>query len=98
LVMLWLTHRLGSLRGRGLGRTALKALAASLVMGGLAFTSARWLAVRFPDQALLHEAIVVGGAGLVGLAVYGALAALLRLEEVGLLVTLLRQRRGRRRQ
>jgi putative peptidoglycan lipid II flippase len=98
LVMLWLTHRLGSLRGRGLGHTALKALAASLVMGGLAFTSAHWLAVRFPGQALLHEAMVVGGAGLVGLAVYGALVALMRLEEAGLLATLLRQRRGRRRQ
>lgn len=98
LVMLWLIHRLGSLRGRGLGPTALKVLAASLVMGGLAFASARWLAARFPGQVLLHEVLVVGGAGLVGLAVYGALVMLLRIEEVGMLVALLRRRLRRGRQ
>jgi putative peptidoglycan lipid II flippase len=94
LVMLWLIHRLGSLRGRGLERTAIKVLAASLVMGGLAYVSAQGLAARFPGQNLLHEAIVVGGAGLVGLVSYGVLVTLLRIEEVGLLLTLLLRRFG----
>jgi putative peptidoglycan lipid II flippase len=95
LVMLWLAGRIGSLRGRGLGRTALKALAASLVMGGLAFASAQWLLARFPNQALLSEVMVVGGAGLVGLLAYGALVRLLRIEEVTMLTVLLRRRLGR---
>jgi putative peptidoglycan lipid II flippase len=95
LVMLWLMHRLGSLRGRSLERTALKALAASLVMGGMAFAAAQWLVTRFPGQTLLHEVIVVGGAALVGLAVYGALLTLLRIQEAGMLVALLRRRLGR---
>jgi putative peptidoglycan lipid II flippase len=94
LVMLWLIHRLGSLRGRGLERTAIKVLVAALVMGGLAYVSAQGLATRFPGQTYLHEAIVVGGAGLVGLVSYGVLVTLLRIEEVGLLVSLLRRRFG----
>ncbi len=94
LVMLWLTHRVGSLRRRGLGRTALKALAASLVMGGTTFTTAAWLVARFPGQTLLHEVVVVGGAGLVGLGSYGVLVTLLRVEEVGMLVDLIRRRLG----
>jgi putative peptidoglycan lipid II flippase len=97
LVMLWLIQRVGSLRGRGLEWTALKAFFASLVMGGLAFGSAQWLVAHFPAQVLLHELIVVGGAGAVGVAVYGALALLLSLEEVGIFVALLRRRLGRAR-
>lgn len=94
LVMLWLIHRVGSLRGRGLERTAIKVLAASLVMGGLAFASAQGLAARFPGQTFFHEILVAGGAGLVGLVSYGVLVTLLRIEEVGLLVSLLRRRFG----
>ena len=92
LVMLWLTHRFGSLRGRGLESTALKSLAASLIAAGVAFVSARWLALHLPGQDLLHYVIVVGGAGILGLASYGVLVILLRVEEVSLLVALLRRR------
>jgi len=83
LVMLWLTGRVGSLRERGLEGVTLKALAASLVMGGAAFVSAHWLAAWLPGHGLLSEAGVVGGAGLVGFGVYGALVTLLRVEEAG---------------
>jgi putative peptidoglycan lipid II flippase len=95
LVMLWLiNHRVGSLRGRGLVRTTLKALAASLVTGAMVFVTAGWLVARFRGQTLLHELTVVAGAALVGLAVYGALVTLLRIEEVGALLALLRRRLG----
>jgi putative peptidoglycan lipid II flippase len=92
LVMLWLVHRLGSLRRRGLERTALKALAAALVMGELVFVSAQGLAARFPTQALLDEVVVVGGASLAGLAVYGGLIVLLRVEEFGMVRRLISRR------
>jgi putative peptidoglycan lipid II flippase len=95
LVMLWLVHRVGSLRGRGLESTALRSLAASLMMGGMTFASAQWLVARFPDQVLLHELIVVGGAGLLGFLVYGGLVTLLRIQEVNVLIALLRRRWGR---
>ena len=94
LVMLWLTHRVGSLSGRGLGRTALKALLAALVMGVGVAASAQWLVARFPEETLLREMVVVVGAGLVGLGVYGVLVNLLRIEEVGMVVVLLRRRLG----
>jgi putative peptidoglycan lipid II flippase len=95
LVMLWLiNHRVGSLRGRGLVRTTLKALAASLVTGAMVLVTAGWLVARFRGQTLLHELTVVAGAALVGLAVYGALVTLLRIEEVGALLALLRRRLG----
>jgi len=96
LVMLWLIHhRVGSLRGRGLVHTTLKALVASLAMGGLAYLTARWLVYRFPDRILLHEVIVVGGAALVGLLVYGALMMLMRIDEVWVLAALFRRRIGK---
>jgi putative peptidoglycan lipid II flippase len=96
LVMLWLIHhRVGSLRGRGLVHTTLKALVASLAMGGLAYLTARWLVYRFPDRILLHEVIVVGGAALVGLLVYGALLMLMRIDEVWVLAALFRRRIGK---
>jgi len=96
LVMLWLIHRrVGSLRGRGLGRTTLKALVASLAMGGLTYLTARWLVYRFPDQILLHEVIVVGGAAIVGLLVYGSLVMLMRIDEVWVLAALFRRRIGK---
>ncbi len=94
VVMLRLMHRAGSLRGRGLERTALKSLTASLLMGGVAFASAEWLGARFPSQTLLHEVLVVGGAGSVGLAAYGTLLAFLRTDEVGLFLGLIRGRPG----
>jgi putative peptidoglycan lipid II flippase len=92
LVMLWLTHRVGSLRGRGLKTTALKALAAGLMMGGLVFFSVQWLLSRFSAPTLLAELVVVGGAGCIGIATYAALVTLLGIEEVGMLVKLVRQR------
>jgi putative peptidoglycan lipid II flippase len=95
LVMLWLiNHRVGSLRGRGLVRTTLKALAASLVTGAMVFAAVGRLVAHFPGQTLLQELIVVGSAALVGLAVYGTLVTLLRIEEVGALLALLRRRLG----
>jgi hypothetical protein len=45
-------------------------------------------------ETLLHEAVVVAGAGLVGVGVYGALVSLLRIEEVGMVAALLRRRLG----
>ncbi len=95
LVMLWLIHhRVGSLQGRSLERTTLKALAASLVMGGAVYATAQWLVTRFSGEVLVHEVIVVGGAALIGLAVYGALVTLLRIEEGGVLLALVRRRLG----
>lgn len=93
LVMLWLiNHRIGAMSGRGLRITTIKALMASLAAGGVAFATAHWLAARFSVQTLPHEVIVVGGAALAGLAVYALLVALLRIEEVGMVVELLRRR------
>ncbi|GAB4546488.1 MAG: murein biosynthesis integral membrane protein MurJ [Anaerolineae bacterium] len=92
LVMLWLAHRLGSLRRRGLGQTALKTLAASLVMGGLVFVSAQRLTMYLPGQGLLHKALVVGGAALAGLVVYATAVTWLGVEEVGMFVALVRRR------
>lgn len=93
LVMFWLIHhRVGSLGGRSLVRTTLKALAASLAMGILTFATAQWLLTRFPGPELLGEATVVGGAAALGLVVYGALLVLLRVEELEVLVALIRRR------
>lgn len=94
-VMLWLTHRLGPLSGRGLGRTALKAIAASLIMAGVTQMSAQWLIIHFPGETVLDEAMIVGGAGLAAIVTYSVAATLLRVEEIGILAALLRGQLGR---
>jgi len=97
LVMLWLIHhRVGSLWGRSLELTTLKALAASLLMGGAVYVSAQWLVTRFSGETLITEVIVVGGAALAGLVVYGGLVTLMHVEEVGVLLALIRRRSGGR--
>jgi putative peptidoglycan lipid II flippase len=92
VAMLWLTYGAGSLRGRGLEETAVKALAAALGMGWAVFVAAGWIQARFPGQVLLHELIVVAGASGVGLAIYGMLITLLRIDEARALIGLIRGR------
>jgi predicted membrane-bound spermidine synthase len=91
LVMLWLAHRLGSLRRRGLAPTALKSLLAATVMGGLTAFSAGLLFARFPGVTLSEQVIVVAGAALVGVVVYAALSVALGIEEIHSLLALLRR-------
>lgn len=91
LVMLWLAHRLGSLRRRGLAGTAGRALIAATVMGGLAHLAAGWLAGQLPGATLAEQAAVVAGAAGVGIGVYAGLLVALRVGEVETLLALLRR-------
>ena len=84
IMLMLLRRRVGSLRGHGAWTLVAKACAGSLVMGGLVYGSMELMAPRLPE-GLLGEVVHVGTAGVVGAAAYGALAALLRMEEVGLL-------------
>jgi len=85
LTMLVLTRRhTGGLGGHGIWGLVVKATVASAVMGGAVHVAAGKLA-HIASAGLAGEVLLVGGAGLIGAAIYGALAALLRMEEVGLL-------------
>ena len=85
LTMLVLTRRrLGGLGGHGLGSLMLKATFASLAMALVARGVVRALAMVAMPR-LFSEILVVGGAGGVGIAVYGLLALLLRIEEIHLI-------------
>ncbi len=91
-----LRRRLGGWGEHGLGSLAVRALGASLVMGGLT-----WLAMRFLEDYLIRlglgsgqvvgELLIVGGAAGVGLITYALLMALLRADG-GVLLLLLRRR------
>ena len=91
LVMLWLAHRLGSLRRRGLLSTAGRALVAALAMGGLAYLAAGWLTASLGSTTLVAQAAAVGGAAGVGAIVYAGLLALLRVDELEALLMRLRR-------
>jgi putative peptidoglycan lipid II flippase len=91
LAMLWLAHRLGSLRGRGLAGTAGRAVIAAAAMGGLAYLAAGWLTTRLPGPTFLEQAAVVAGAAGVGVGTYAGLLAVLRVGEVKTLLALLRR-------
>jgi len=95
LIMLWLAHRFGSLRGRGLGQTGLRALLAALLMA-CAISLGRWsLANLLPVEGTLSWLLLVGLAGGLGLIAYVAALVWLRVEEVGALFTLAQRLVGR---
>jgi putative peptidoglycan lipid II flippase len=82
LVLAW--RRLGGLGGHGLRFLTLKAGFASLVMGAATWGVARAL-LTVVRPGVLGELLVVGGAGGIGVLVYGALAVRLKVEEIQLL-------------
>jgi len=85
LAMLVLTRRrLGGLGGYGMPWFILKATLASLVMAAAVWGVSRALADVTPG-GLAGELVLVGGAGGVGVLVYGLLALVLRIKEVHLL-------------
>jgi putative peptidoglycan lipid II flippase len=85
LLMLFLLQRgVDGLRGHGVERTLFKAAVASAAMGGVIYLI-MGKAARIVPAGLAGEILLVGGVGLVGIAAYGVLAVLLRVEEVDLL-------------
>jgi len=86
LIMLWLLRRrLGGLGEYGMRALMFKAVAASTVMGAAAALIAWTLA---PITALSHTGgnlVIVGGAGLAAVLIYGALMAVWRVQELDML-------------
>ncbi len=90
LVMLVLAHRrLGLLRGQGLLLALSKAFLASTVMALMAYGTAKGLEA-FAGGGLLGEPLIVVGAGGVGFLTYTLLIFVLRSEEAGLVVELVK--------
>jgi putative peptidoglycan lipid II flippase len=84
IMLVLLRRRMGSLRGHGGRKLVLEVVVASAVMGGAVhLVSQRMMQIVPPG--LVGEVLLVGGSGLVGAGMYGALAVLLRVEEIGLL-------------
>ena len=96
LTMLFLTwRRIGSLADLRLGQTAVKTLLAAVVMASLIALTLNGI-IRFADTSrLLGQLVAVVIPASVGALVYLALTSLLRVEEIGLLRDLIRQRLGR---
>jgi putative peptidoglycan lipid II flippase len=93
LTMLVLLHRrVGSLRGHGVRATTFKAILASAVMGALTYWTMTWLQEIVDVGRLWGELVVVGGAGLAGLIVYGILVTLMGVKEVKLIWEMVRTR------
>jgi putative peptidoglycan lipid II flippase len=96
LVMIVVTwRRMGGLAGMGLGQTALKSLAASLVMAGamaLVLVGILSLVTEMAGPGLVSELAAVVVTGAVGVAVYLVIVSLLRVEEIAVLRDLVRKR------
>ena len=91
LVMLWLINQLAPLRGRGLGPTTFKALAASALMG-LALLAGLWFWPRWlPQEGLIGKATLVGLLSLIGGGIYFLLLAWLKTPELARLSSLWRR-------
>ncbi len=85
LAMLYLTRRrLGRLRRHGLWPLVFESTLAAALMAAASWATMRGLAAVFPS-GLLGEAAVVGGAGGVGVLIYGLLAWRMGIEEIHLL-------------
>jgi hypothetical protein len=91
MMLVLLQRNIGGLGGHGIviWRLVAKATGASVAMGAVVHLVVIGLAQVVPVGSI-GEILLVGGGGLVGTAVYGALAVLLRIEEVGLLRLALR--------
>jgi putative peptidoglycan lipid II flippase len=92
MVMIWLfQRRIGTLGGLGIGATTLKSLLASAAMGGAVYGVMRGMELLLPAQGLLRWATTVVAGGIVGLGVYLALCALLRVGELQVVLALARK-------
>lgn len=91
LVMLWLVSRLAPLRGHGLGQTTLKAVAAALVMAAVLWLAVPFLKVWLSAESLMAEVTLVGLLSGLGGGVYLLALYLLRVQELALLLALLRR-------
>jgi putative peptidoglycan lipid II flippase len=88
LVMLYLSHRyFDGLRGQRLGFTAVKVIVASAVTGAAVLLGTPWLAAWAALFATWGELLLVLAGGVLGLLVYGLMAWILRVEDVGYLRT-----------
>jgi putative peptidoglycan lipid II flippase len=90
LVLLY--RRVGSMRGHGVAATTFKAILASAVMGALTYWTMAWLQGVVDVGRLWGELVVVGGAGLIGLIIYGVLVTVMGVEEVKLIREMVRTR------
>ncbi len=93
VTMLILTQRrIGSLADLRLGQTAVKALLAAGVAAGSMILTLN-VTIRYVDTSgLFGKLVAVGLPGGIGALIYLGLVSLLRVEEVGLLRTLIRER------
>ena len=91
-VMIWLFQRhVGTLRGHDIGRTLARSLLASAAMGGIVY-GIGWAVERLtPTAGRIGWAITVLAGGALGLGVYLALCALLKVREIEMLRGLVRQ-------
>jgi putative peptidoglycan lipid II flippase len=93
MTMLFLTRRrTGTLADFRLGQTAIKALLAAGAMAGLMAVALNLSNSLLGSSTLVAQLIAVVIPGAIGVAVYLGLVSLLRVEEVGLLHTQIRQR------
>jgi putative peptidoglycan lipid II flippase len=90
LTLLW--RHVGGLDGRALAGTLAKTLGASVAMGASAWMGNAGLAALMPGPQLLPQIVRLGGAIAVGLVAYGAIAWLLRIDDVTRMAAGLRRR------
>jgi putative peptidoglycan lipid II flippase len=94
IMLVFLRRSTGGLREHGMWGLVVKAVAASAVMGVAVHLMVERVTQIVP-AGLAGEVFLVGGSGLVGTAIYGALAVLLRMDEVHVLGRSLRGWRRR---
>jgi len=86
-------RRFGGLGGYGLERTALQVVGASAVVGALAYGGYLLLGrMPIPGGFLLSRALVVALCSMLGTAGYLAMGRLLHIEDLAMLINLVRRR------
>ena len=96
-VLLWrLRRRVGPIGGGRLAATAMKAFAASAIMGALVYGLYHEAAGRLPVGHATWSALLLLALAVVGLAVYALMAWLFRIDEFSYLIGLVRDAWARR--
>jgi len=91
-----LRRRVGNLDGRRILALALRGTVAAAAAGGAAWIMARWFGALVPPISLAAQLAHVGAAGVAAAAIYVAACRVLAIEELGMVISLLRRRSAKR--
>lgn len=97
LLLWWLRKKIGNFGGKVIALSFFQSLFASIVMGGAVYYTALFIEQILDISLKINQVLQVGVSIAFGAAIYAAIAALLKMEEANMILSILRRRLRRSR-